>query len=57
MSWTCPIINSGKDSITIKIENKEGKSEQKIISKNDSIDVEMEADVHQEVKIKILIKN
>ena len=57
VSWSCIVTNSGKDSITAKTTNKEGKTYCKQISKNDSIDVEMEFDVHQEVKITMQVKN
>jgi hypothetical protein len=40
------VTNAGKDSVIAKID-KNGSIKQKQISKNDSIDVEMEFDVHQ----------
>lgn len=56
VNWSCHVTSSGKDSILAKI-NKDGNIHSKQISKNDSIDVEMECDVHQEVKITMLVKN
>ena len=57
VNWNSSVRNAGRDSVFIKTTNAEGETVEKQISKNDSIDVEIEYDSHQEVKIKILIKS
>jgi hypothetical protein len=54
--WSSQVVCSGKGSVTIKSIGKDGCAEERQISKNDSIDVEMEFDVHQEVKITMYCK-
>lgn len=57
VNWNCPVASAGKDSVSVDITDGNGNKSKKQISKNDSIDVEMEFDVHQDVKIKMLVKN
>lgn len=58
VNWSCQVTNAGKDSIHCQCIGKDGITTfTKQLSKNDSIDVEMESDVHQEVKLKMLLKN
>jgi hypothetical protein len=56
VNWNTQVMNSGKDAVLVKYVNKMGMVEERQISKNDSLDIEMEFDVHQEVKISILVK-
>ena len=55
ISWSVQVSSSGKE--TVKVEGPSGDGEEYTVSKNDSIDVEIEADVHQEVKVTMHLRD
>lgn len=52
INWSTEVKANGKESVKLWRERREF-----VVSKNDSIDVEIEADVHQEVRVSLLVKN